>query len=100
MEQDYLDKSELNDQVTDIKVIAPNPANKEIGVDFYLDTKSDVEIQVIDIAGFNRLQKSVGFLPAGYHSHKLSVESLNSGIYICRLKSGGKVINKQLIVAK
>lgn len=98
--QDNLAQNELDEQDTNIKAIFPNPASKFIDINFYLNSQSEVELQLVDLAGFNHIQRNIGSLPAGFYSQQISIESLNNGIYVCRLKGGGKVLNKQLIVLK
>ena len=97
--QDAIAESEGNEE-TDIKAIFPNPANKVVDVDLFLKSKSDVELQLVDIAGLKRINKVIGNLPGGFHRQQINIESLTSGLYILRFKSGEKVTNKQLVVIR
>jgi hypothetical protein len=68
----------------------PNPFNGETRIRFrVLGTGSRVQVRVYDVRG--RLVVSVvdGILPPGEHVVTFGASGLGSGVYFCRLESGG-----------
>jgi hypothetical protein len=77
----------------------PNPADKEFYVNFTLSSSSTVSITLMNSRGqivsqrINRRE-----LNPGTHSLEVPADNLNSGIYFIRIKTGGMVFTKKVLI--
>ncbi len=79
--------------------VYPNPFNTQINVDFNLDAKAVVAIEVYTING--QLIESVSStLTAGAHTSTIELNQLNAGNYIVALKENNVLTAVQQIVKK
>ncbi|MCF0060619.1 M12 family metallo-peptidase [Dyadobacter chenwenxiniae] len=97
---EFVTASTSKELVTDVKAVYPNPADKVLTVDFSLSETSDVELELLDITGQKRVQKTIKGVAAGSHKHFVELTSLNSGMYICKFKSGTKTTARPFVVLK
>ncbi|WP_353721055.1 hypothetical protein [Dyadobacter sp. 676] len=70
--QDAIVESD-GDGESEVKAVFPNPANKVVDVDIYLKNKSDVELQLADITGLNRINKVIEIYRAGFIATDLTL---------------------------
>lgn len=77
--------------------VFPVPAQDFINISFLLDNPETVEIGIMDLQG--RIVKSIGRVSAGsgYQTVQMDIQTLPSGIYLCRLQVGEQTMVKRLI---
>jgi hypothetical protein len=61
-----------------------------ISIGYRLQNESAVSIGIVDIFGREMVTKIVRAAPAGMHKTTLNSSDLPTGVYFCRVKSGGK----------
>ncbi|NQV19077.1 MAG: T9SS type A sorting domain-containing protein [Armatimonadetes bacterium] len=83
----------------------PNPFNPETTISFSLPAKMDITLTVYNIKGQKVKTLIKGFLEKG--NHKViwngideDNNSVASGIYFCKLKTGGKEISRKMLLLK
>jgi len=83
----------------------PNPFNNSTQIEFRLAHSSQVELVVYDLLGRRVATLVDQYLPAG--SHRTSFDgtdadgvSLPSGVYFYRLKTGGGVLSRKMLLLK
>ncbi|HXS09880.1 MAG TPA: T9SS type A sorting domain-containing protein, partial [Candidatus Krumholzibacteria bacterium] len=78
----------------------PNPFNPRTSIPFSLDEEGWVRLDVFDVTG--RLVATLvdGVRPAGRHTINMDASSLASGAYFYRLRAGGVVQQKKMILLK
>jgi hypothetical protein len=78
----------------------PNPFNPTTTISFSIPQSQNVELKVFDLLG-NEVANIVDEeKPVGRYEVKFNAENLSSGIYYYRLKAGGFVQTKKLILMK
>jgi hypothetical protein len=89
----------LNEESTEINGVSlyPNPTSTETTINFYLETKGDVNITLSDLTG-----KSVGAielanLTIGANSTNIDCSSLNSGVYYVTISTNGSSVTKKFV---
>jgi len=65
----------------------PNPTSGKLNINFTLPVESDVALNVWDIAGRNILTQRLENQSPGSHQVELSLESLQQGMYLLRMKT-------------
>ncbi|MBC7721474.1 MAG: T9SS type A sorting domain-containing protein, partial [Pedobacter sp.] len=77
----------------------PNPNNGVFKVSFKVNTKADLQIQLLDISGKITFTKSyLGFV--GSFSEQFSTGNIASGNYILKIQHGNKVYRSKLFIVK
>src|SRR6185436_20581792 len=76
----------------------PVPFDNDCILQYVLPEPSKPEITIFDIAGRKILTLSEGIQSQGMHEVKLSAQGWSSGIYVCELKAGERIIRKRLVV--
>ena len=77
----------------------PNPNNGVFKVSFKLNTKADLQIQLLDISGKTTFTKSYpGFV--GSFSEQFTTGNIASGNYILKIQHGNKVYRSKLFIVK
>jgi len=88
----------------DLLTIHPNPFNPTTVICFELRIASYVKLSVFDIAGRNvnkDQQKTTNdFYQSGHHSIIFDGSDLPSGVYFARLKTGGLIQTKKMVLIK
>jgi tetrahydromethanopterin S-methyltransferase subunit F len=89
----------LEDETSEINGISlyPNPSNSETNVDFYLQTKSDVNINITDLSGKTVSSLGLTNVSTGSNSAKIDCSSLNSGVYYVTLSTANSTITKKFV---
>ena len=78
--------------------VSPNPANERAVVDFKLENETEVNIQVVNLAGQSIVNQHLGTLAKGDQQAQLDLSSLQTGYYIVRLQTADNVSTKKLVV--
>ena len=89
----------LSEETSEINGVSlyPNPTSTETTINFYLETKGDVNITLSDLTG-----KSVGTielanLTTGANSTNIDCSSLNSGVYYVTISTNGSSVTKKFV---
>ena len=85
--------------------IYPNPAKENIQISFNATTETELEMDIYDLTGRKIRSVYNGMCKIGqqHFSWDLSAESgntVNNGIYFCRLKSNGTELTRKIFVLK
>lgn len=67
--------------------LKPNPVQKEVLIECFLKTASDVKITLLDIAGKVAYETSYPFQTSGKQEYSLSLEGINDGVYLLNLQT-------------
>lgn len=79
--------------------ISPNPASEEVQVRFYLETDSEVTLQMLDAAG--RLVQTKRFTAVqGANQYQLELGTLPEGMYYVQLLAQGRRELEKLVVLR
>ncbi|MFZ4543989.1 MAG: T9SS type A sorting domain-containing protein [Saprospiraceae bacterium] len=77
--------------------VSPNPAGAVTQVSFLIDEISNVQVNVLDLAGRNLMTIDAGQKSEGKHSITLPLD-LSTGMYFVQLKTNNKIATQKLIV--
>lgn len=79
----------------------PNPFNPSTTIKFSLPEESTVELKVFDILG-REVTTLIGntLMRSGTHEAAFNAQGLASGIYIYRLKAGGHLMTRSMMMVK
>ncbi len=81
--------------------VYPNPVNSSLSIEYNIETESGILIELYDITGRKIAQLANGQRNAGKQTEQLEIpNSLNNGIYICRLQSNQGASNTRIIINK
>ena len=78
----------------------PNPAQQNITVDFILDNKSDVTIQIVDITGRIVLENNFENLNEGRNSVNMNIAEIKNGFYFIKTESINSSVTSRLLISK
>lgn len=79
--------------------VYPNPAQDNTMIEFSLDKRESVTLEVMDMSGKVVQQVYAGNLATGVHRYPVNIADLSSGIYLVRLMTGeGNYLTRRLVV--
>ena len=78
----------------------PNPFVNTLNIECYIPEESNYSLQLYTIQGMLLNTIFTGKLKAGVAKFNLNGSNLPSGVYICKLASGKKIINKLITLIK
>ena len=78
--------------------IYPNPATEKVNVSYNLNSNSDVNISIYNLAGKLVYSESLKSVNSGKHNTIINVNSLNKGTYLVRLIAGKDIRSSKLII--
>jgi hypothetical protein len=89
----------LEEETTEINGVSlyPNPSSSETNINFYLQTKSDVNILVTDLSGKAVSSLELTNVLTGSNSAKIDCSSLNSGVYYVTINTANSSITKKFV---
>ena len=93
-DKDYLDANEL--------MIYPNPANRnvnQVNISYQLEQDSEISIELYNMSGAKCFE-SIADKFEGYNSTTVNIESLDSGIYLCKVLKNGKEFKVEKLIVK
>lgn len=77
--------------------VYPNPStNGEVNVELQFENASDVQIEVYNVAGELIRTKQVSNIKTS--TEKLDLSQVESGMYLLKIISGGKVVNRRVVL--
>ncbi len=80
--------------------VTPNPAASTTMVNFELDSREDVTIDIYNLVGGLVGTTDLGTTAAGTYIQNINLDNLASGIYMVSLRAGDKVATQKLVVTK
>ena len=87
--------------ITNLELMTyPNPFVSSLNIECYIPEESNYSLQLYTIQGMLLKTIFTGKLKAGVAKFNLNGSNLPSGVYICKLASGKKIINKQITLIK
>jgi hypothetical protein len=93
------DVCELTDIISpEISIINvfPNPVNNELYIHLSSEERKNITVELVDLVGKTHLSVQIG-LVVGKNVEIIQVESLTSGVYICRVSEGDDVYLKKIV---
>lgn len=79
---------------------SPNPFNPSTTITYNLPSGMNVLLEVYNVLGQRAAKLVDGVENAGRHDVTFNASNLASGIYFCRLRAGGTVATRKMILAK
>lgn len=80
--------------------ISPNPATKEVSIEFFMTEKNFAEIYIYDISGLQVGIITKSEYDKGWNKVQWNVEIINSGTYICKIITAKGTAFKTFILSK
>jgi len=84
----------------DLKNNYPNPFNPSTVIKYSIPVQQHVELKIYDMLGREVAALVNKEEPAGEHQVNFNAGSLSSGVYIYRLKAGGFINSKKMMIIK
>ncbi len=78
----------------------PNPFNPTTSISYDLPASANVSLKVHDLLGREVATLVDGFVEAGHHNETLNAAHLASGVYFFRIRAGGFVQTKKLLLLR
>ncbi|HEV8456281.1 MAG TPA: kelch repeat-containing protein [Gemmatimonadales bacterium] len=78
----------------------PNPTVSGASVTFSLPNAGPARVEVLDVGGRRVFAREVGSLGPGKHSVSLRGSRMPAGLYIIRLESGGRVVQRRSVLLR
>jgi hypothetical protein len=83
----------------------PNPFNQQVNIDYYLETESEVSLQIYDIQGravrtLTNSQLLQGRQTLSWDGRSDSGSDLSNGLYLIYLKAEGKISTQKVMLSK
>jgi photosystem II stability/assembly factor-like uncharacterized protein len=78
----------------------PNPVSQSTQITFTLPEASEVTLTITDAAGRETPLLRSAWFPAGEHEIAWDASNYPSGVYLCRLSSGGESVTERMVVLK
>jgi len=99
-EPDFVSDSNETPESHNMISLYPNPVNSAIRIEFALVRNDQVKVDILDLKG--RLVTTLANceMSAGSYSKSWDASTMSSGIYLCRMKTGGKTVTKKLMVLR
>lgn len=86
------------DFISNVEIKAyPNPFKNEVTLEFSLDSRAEVSVEMYNIFGQVIQLESPQQYDAGTHTISYSTNNLSAGIWICKLTIDGETITKKLM---
>ena len=78
----------------------PNPFNPSTEIRYAVTEDTQLRLSVLDALGREVAVLAEGTVAAGTHTVTFSADNLPSGLYFCRLETGGKALTKRMMLMK
>jgi hypothetical protein len=89
----------LNEEPPIIIGVYPHPFKNRLGVQFHVQSNTNIEFEILDLTGNLILKDKLGqYLPGLYFEEFPDAQYLNSGFYILRINTGkGRSLDRKII---
>ena len=78
----------------------PNPFNASTTISFTTEQEELVSLRIFNLQGALVRELVNSVLPAGAHTLSFDAENWASGLYFCRLESGGKTLSRKMVLLR
>ena len=78
----------------------PNPFNPSTIISYSLPSRSNVQLQVIDLLGRIALDRDLGYQSAGSHEFQFNASGLASGVYFYRIQTEFGAQSRKMMLLK
>jgi glucuronoarabinoxylan endo-1,4-beta-xylanase len=99
-DENGIDDQELNKVDCSLAQNYPNPFYSATTIEYSLAEEGFVKLSVYDLAGREIKTLVAETMSAGKHTVDVELKNLSSGVYIYRMETGGKSIQKKMILVK
>ena len=90
---------ELVKQLLKLKAF-PNPAKEFVMLDYSLQEKGDVIIEIYNMQGLLVERINQGLQPPGIYKYRFNTNHLTAGTYICRVQQNNQSVTQKIIVKR
>jgi len=80
--------------------VTPNPAAGLTTINFELDQRENVTIEVYNLVGSLVAQTNLGNTSIGTYNQNINLDNISAGIYMVSLRAGDKIATQKLVVTK
>ncbi len=80
--------------------VTPNPAAGFTTINFELDQRENVTIDLYNVVGSLVAQTNLGNVATGAYNQNIALDNLAPGVYMVSLRAGDKVATQKLVVTK
>jgi Secretion system C-terminal sorting domain len=80
-------------------IVYPNPSNGKIFLKMESHETTTVQFELIDLLGKTLMEKTIN-LSTGQNLNEITLENVNNGIYVIRLRTGNGTINQKIFIEK
>ena len=78
----------------------PNPVRTSAVIEYLLPRAAEARLEVFDVTGRRVARIAEGAQTAGWHTAVWDARGASSGLYLCRLRTGGTVRTEKLVVLR
>jgi hypothetical protein len=78
----------------------PNPVSSQANLEFVLESESGVNVRVYRLDGSLVKSEDLGILSEGFHTHALTTDQMDNGMYILELNTGNSQFRETVVVSK
>lgn len=97
---DSAEKSDVLPDGVKLEQNFPNPFNPSTQITYHLSSESFVKLQVFDTTGKKIAILVDRHMSAGKHTVTFNPSGISSGVYLCRLEAGGRIVTKRMTLMK
>jgi len=80
--------------------IYPNPMTEFVNIEYSLNSKGSVKIEIFDISGKSLFSEVIGNKLEGNYIYKLDTNELLAGIYLCKISQNKEIETQKIVVNK
>jgi len=91
--------NENDNSISNLNVF-PNPAAKNISLQFNLQSENSVELKIVNTLGATVKKENIQNLQTGNNSINISIAELANGVYFAQIKNGNTIETKRFVVSK
>lgn len=89
-----------NNKAFSLEQNSPNPFSSETNISFYLPQAAEISLVVCDALGRTVANLLSSRVNGGQHTFLAKLDTLPSGVYVCRLVANGQAISRRMVVMR
>ncbi|MDX1685306.1 MAG: T9SS type A sorting domain-containing protein [Saprospiraceae bacterium] len=78
--------------------VAPNPAADVSRLSYTLDQEAAVQVEILNLEGKTLYSRDLGTRASGSYTDELNIDHLQTGIYMCKLRTGKNAATVKLVI--